>query len=89
MAADALRGRVMSVYSMMFMGMAPFGALFSGTLAARIGAPATVTIGGSICLAAASVFAMRLPALRGPARALVVAQGLAGGDPPAEITAQS
>jgi len=88
MAPDALRGRVMAVYSMMFMGMAPFGALFAGSVAQRIGAPMTVAIGGVVCLAAALVFALRLPALRGPARQLVVAQGMVGGDPPAEITAQ-
>ncbi len=35
MVPDALRGRVMSVYSMMFMGMAPFGALLAGLLAGR------------------------------------------------------
>ena len=35
MVPDALRGRVMAVYSMMFMGMAPFGALFAGWLAER------------------------------------------------------
>ncbi|HEV3141917.1 MAG TPA: MFS transporter [Vicinamibacterales bacterium] len=83
MSPDALRGRVMAVYSMMFMGMAPFGALFAGSMAERIGAPMTVAIGGIVCLIAASVFALRLPALRGPARQLVVAQGLVGGDPPA------
>ena len=33
MVPDALRGRVMSVYSMMFMGMAPFGALLAGAIA--------------------------------------------------------
>src|SRR5205823_3267922 len=39
MVPDRLRGRVMAVYSMMFMGMAPFGALFAGLLANRWGAP--------------------------------------------------
>ena len=47
MVPDALRGRVMAVYSMMFMGMAPFGALFAGWLAERIGAPRTVALGGA------------------------------------------
>ena len=89
MSPDALRGRVMAVYSMMFMGMAPFGALFAGSVAERIGAPMTVALGGIACIVAALVFAMRLPALRGPARQLVVAQGMVGGDPPAEVTAQS
>ena len=35
MVPDALRGRVMALYSMMFMGMAPFGALFAGWVAER------------------------------------------------------
>src|SRR5213075_1435270 len=61
MVPDALRGRVMAVYSMMFMGMAPFGALFAGALAERIGAPLTVAIGGIICIAGGAVFAARLP----------------------------
>jgi MFS family permease len=86
MVPDALRGRVMAVYSMMFMGMAPFGALWAGAVAERIGAPVTVAIGGAVCVVAAGVFAARLPALRPVARQLIVAQGLAGGDPPAEIT---
>jgi MFS family permease len=86
MVPDALRGRVMAVYSMMFMGMAPFGALWAGTIAERIGAPHTVAIGGVICLIAAAIFGVRLPVLRVEARRLIVAQGLAGGEPPAQIT---
>jgi hypothetical protein len=86
MVPDSLRGRVMSVYSMMFMGMAPFGALFAGNLAEHIGAPRTVAAGGFVCFVAATVFMVRLPALRGEARQLIVAQGLAGGDPPAQMT---
>jgi MFS family permease len=86
MVPDHLRGRVMAVYSMMFMGMAPFGALWAGWLAERIGAPLTVVIGGVACVGGALIFGSRLPSLRGEARALIVAQGLAGGDPPAEVT---
>jgi hypothetical protein len=86
MVPDALRGRVMAVYSMMFMGMAPFGALFAGSVAERIGAPRTVSIGGFVCIGAALIFGLRLPALRVEARQLIVAQGMAGGDPPAEVT---
>jgi MFS family permease len=81
---DAMRGRVMSLYAMMFMGMAPLGALLAGTLAARIGAPATVAGGGAICLAGALVFARRLPHLRDEARQMVVALQMTGGDPPEE-----
>jgi MFS family permease len=42
MVPDHLRGRVMALYSMMFMGMAPLGALLGGSLADRLGAPITV-----------------------------------------------
>lgn len=86
MVPDRLRGRVMSVYSMMFMGMGPFGALFAGSMAARIGAPATVALGGMACVAAAGAFALWLPTLRVEARRLIVAQGVAGGEPATEMT---
>jgi MFS family permease len=88
MVPDNLRGRVMSVYSMMFMGMAPFGAFFGGALAHRVGAPITVGIGGVACVIAASFFWRALPDLRIEARKLIVAQGLAGGEPAAEMNAQ-
>jgi MFS family permease len=71
MVPDALRGRVMAVYSMMFMGMAPFGALIAGALAGRIGAPHTVAAGGAIIFVAGAVFLWRLPSLRGEARTLI------------------
>jgi MFS family permease len=87
MVPDALRGRVMAVYSMMFMGMAPFGALFAGSMASRLGAPLTVAIGGLVCIGAAAIFALRLPALRAEARELIVAQEIAGGEPSQEMTA--
>ena len=86
MVPNELRGRVMAVYSMMFMGMAPFGALFAGWVAERVGAPRTVAFGGLVCVAAAGVFALRLPVLRDEGRRLIVAQEVAGGDPAAEIT---
>jgi len=70
MIPDALRGRVMSVYSMMFMGMAPIGALLGGTLAHHLGAPFAVALGGGGCLAAGLVFAFRLPQWRQGAQVL-------------------
>jgi MFS family permease len=70
MIPDALRGRVMSVYSMMFMGMAPIGALLGGTLAHHLGAPLAVALGGVGCLAAGLAFALRLPRWREGARLL-------------------
>jgi MFS family permease len=86
MVPDELRGRVISIYSMMFMGMAPFGAFFGGALADRIGAPVTVLIGGVACVGAALIFSLRLPAIRVGARKLVLAQAMAGGEPPEEMT---
>ncbi len=85
MVPDELRGRVMAVYTMMFMGMAPLGSLFAGAVADHLGAPITLAIGGVVCIIAASIFLYRLPKFRIGARELVIAQGLAGGDPAQEI----
>ncbi len=81
MVPDALRGRVMAVYSMMFMGMAPIGALLGGALAERLGAPHTVAIGGLASLVGAGWFGLQLPKIRVEARRLIVAQAVAGGEP--------
>jgi MFS family permease len=89
MVPDELRGRVMAVYSMMFMGMAPIGALLSGAIAQHVGAPLTVRLGGIICLAGGAVFALTWPALRGEARQLILAQSMAGGEPAEEMTGQA
>jgi MFS family permease len=86
MVPDALRGRVMAVYSMMFMGMAPAGALLAGWAADRIGAPRTVLVGGAACVVAAAVFRWSLPRLRADAQRLIVAQQMVGGEPPAGLT---
>jgi len=88
MVPDHLRGRVMAVYSMMFMGMAPFGAFFAGALADRLGAPVTVAMGAVGTIGGAALFWLRLPSFRVEARRLIVAQAMAGGDPPEEMTAR-
>jgi MFS family permease len=88
MVPDQLRGRVMALYSMMFMGMAPFGALFGGALAHRMGAPVTVAVGGVACMMGALWFWRALPVLRVEAHRLIVAQGMAGGEPVQELNAQ-
>jgi MFS family permease len=46
-----LQGRVMSVYSLMFLGMTPFGSFLSGVVAQRFGAPVAMAAGGAITLA--------------------------------------
>lgn len=61
---DDKRGRVMSLYSMAFLGTAPLGSLLAGAAASRVGAPLTIGIGGAGCIVAAGVFGSRLPVLR-------------------------
>ena len=58
------RGRVMSFYTMAFMGTAPFGSLLAGWSANLIGAPATLIIGGFLCIAGAMVYMFELPKIR-------------------------
>jgi len=87
MVPDALRGRAMAVYSMMFMGMAPIGALLGGALSDRLGAPLTVAIGGFASVLGAWWFSVQLPKIRVEARKLIIAQAMAGGEPPEEMTA--
>jgi MFS family permease len=71
MVPDRLRGRTMAVYSMMFLGVAPFGALLSGWSADRIGAPHTLALGGVIAILGAIAFARHLPKIRIEARQLL------------------
>lgn len=61
---EGKRGRVMSFYSMAFLGIAPFGSLFAGLLAGWVGPQATVLASGLGCLVGAALFAWRLPSLR-------------------------
>jgi MFS family permease len=76
MVPDQLRGRVMSLYSMMFLGMSPLGSLVAGALAERVGAPVTVAIGGLVACLGGVIFMRKWPAMRGPARDLLTAQGM-------------
>ncbi len=86
MVPDALRGRAMAVYSMMFMGMAPVGSILGGALSDRIGAPWTVAIGGLASVVGAWWFSLQLPKIRVEARQLIIAQAMAGGEPAEEMT---
>ena len=86
MVPDALRGRTMALYSMMFMGMAPLGALMGGALSDRLGAPLTVAIGGLASVMGAWWFSVQLPKIRVEARQLIIAQAMAGGEPSEEMS---
>jgi len=57
--ADAMRGRVMAYYVMSFIGMVPISALVSGWVSHQIGAPETLAIGGTLCVAAAAMAYLR------------------------------
>lgn len=73
---DDKRGRVMSFYTMAFMGTAPFGSLIAGVLADNIGAPNTLIIGGASCILGALFFARKLPELKKAIRPVYVRLGI-------------
>jgi MFS family permease len=64
LAPREMRGRVMGLFSTLFVGVSPFGALAAGLLASRFGAPVTLAAGGALVLAASGVFHVALPRLR-------------------------
>jgi MFS family permease len=70
------RGRVMSLYTMSFMGMAPFGSLLGGFIAFHIGAPHTILISGTFCLFAAAIFSRKLPEIRKAIHPIFVRKGI-------------
>jgi len=70
------RGRVMSFYTMSFLGMAPLGSLFAGTLASAVDARTTVLIGGVACILGALLFAFKLPQIRVLVRPIYVQMGI-------------
>jgi MFS family permease len=84
MTPNALRGRTMAAYSMMVLGMSPFGALLAGALATRVGPAATVAIGGGCCILGAAVFGWKLGDLRAEARALIGAMAQEASPEPTE-----
>lgn len=73
---DDMRGRVMSFYTMAFMGTAPIGSLLMGVLAARVGAPLAIGLGGAACVASAIYFGRRLPVLREIVRPIYEQMGI-------------
>lgn len=74
-ADPAMRGRVMALYTLAFLGTMPFGSLIAGALANRIGTPPTLALGGVICLLASLAFGKRLPRIRRATRQTLAAQG--------------
>jgi MFS family permease len=73
---DDKRGRVMSFYTMAFMGTAPFGSIIAGSLAKVIGTSNTILISGIFCILSAIFFAYKLPELKAAIRPVYVKLGL-------------
>ena len=57
-AKEHLRGRVVALYTMSFMGMMPWGSLLLGYLGSHFGVAEAVTIGGGVCIAGAGIAAL-------------------------------
>ncbi len=75
-----MRGRVMSYYTMAFVGMAPFGSLLGGGLAHVFSAPVSVIVTGSCCILGAGWFSRQVPAIRKAMRPVYVEMGLLSPD---------
>jgi MFS family permease len=64
LSPDDKRGRIMSLFTIAFIGMTPLGNLFSGFMADRLGVVTTLTINGLICLIAAAIFSQQVHPLK-------------------------
>jgi len=73
---DDKRGRVMSFWTMSFMGMVPLGSLYTGLMASTIGSMHTILIGGMACVLGGVVFSTRLPMLRRLTHPIYISKGL-------------
>lgn len=87
MVPDELRGRALAAYTMMFMGMAPLGALFAGAMAEHVGAPWTVGMGGIAAILGGLAFLRFLPSWRLEAREMLAAANVVERKPAEEIAA--
>ena len=81
MVPDRLRGRVMAFFSMMAMGTTPIGSLGAGFVAAHLGAPRTLTLGGITLAFGAAIFGVRLPGWRASTRRHLADQQAGSGEP--------
>jgi MFS family permease len=73
---DDKRGRVMSLYTMSFLGITPFGSLLGGALANQIGVTKTLTLAGVVCILGAIGFNRQLPALKEIVHRIYVKKGI-------------
>jgi Bacterial protein of unknown function (DUF894). len=73
---DDKRGRVMSFYAMAFMGTAPFGSFFAGSMATMFNVPITIMVGGVACIIGGLVFARQLGKLKTMVRPIYIKLGI-------------
>jgi MFS family permease len=86
---EKMRGRVMSYYTMAFVGMAPFGSLLAGTFAHAIGAQRTVIVSGVACILGSIWFTTQLRSIRREMRPIYVRLGIVPQRSPAETQVES
>ena len=70
------RGRVMSFYSLSFMGVVPLGSLLAGVAAREMGLTPAIAIGGAVCVLGGFNFSRKLPALRKLVRPIYISKGI-------------
>jgi MFS family permease len=70
------RGRVMSLYTIAFLGMTPFGSLYAGTFAHMFGVRPTIALSGTCCVLIAFAFYSKLPEIRTKIRPIYVKMGI-------------
>ena len=73
---DGMRGRVMGLFTVSFMGMFPLGSLAAGAVADWIGPHHTLATGGVVCVLVAIWLWRRLPELRSHIRPIYVKLGI-------------
>ncbi|MGH8436152.1 MAG: MFS transporter, partial [Pseudomonas sp.] len=73
---DDKRGRILSLYTMAYIGTAPLGSLLLGLAAHYVGAPIAVAVGASLALVGAAVFGRQLPTFREHVRPIYRAMGI-------------
>jgi MFS family permease len=73
---DRMRGRVMSIFSMCFMGITPFGSILAGYVATGVGPTRTLMFAGIACVVGGGIFAARLNAMRPLVRPIYVERGI-------------
>ena len=61
---DHLRGRVMSLFPLTFMGVMPLGSLWTGSAGDRLGEPAVLLLNVVVLLLTAGVIWLRFPFVR-------------------------